>query len=579
MQSDHDGVRCVLEGCLYSDAPDTGEPPFGADAQTVAGVYRRATLAGFSALRGRYAAAVWDAKNRTGAIASDVLSVSEIFWCRHGRNLLFATELEALLELAPCTPGPDEATLTGWLATGTCPEDSTFFEGVRRLAPGTAIPLGEQSADVRRYWSPIYSGLQRGSIKEHAEMLRSELSKAVGRRQPEGTTGVILSGGVDSSVVTAVAARAKSPVSTVRTYSAVFPGAPYDESLKVRQLTGSLGIEPTFLKVEPRGALWLALRSASRSRTPLVAPGALIEFAATQAAADDGVDVLFDGQTGDELFGFAKYLIADQVRRLRWASAFRLAGRWPSGRRTTQRERRKILYAIGLRGAMPYGREKCVRRRSAAAHGATWLVPEVREQQLKRDDEWRWKRDYRGPLWWRRLADTLVLAPHRELRIAYVRERGALAGVVADPPLYDVDLIAHTLRIPPELAFDSSFARPVVREAMRGWLPEEVRLQRSKADLTEFVLKTMRGPDAAGLAELLLNPRAEIAAYANLDWVRRTWADLSAGRIGGSVSPPLWRMVAAECWLRQQADPHFAQEMLSRPDVPAPLAQRNPTFG
>lgn len=191
-----------------------------------------------------------------------------------------------------------------------------------------------------------------------------------------------------------------------------------------------------------------------------------------------------------------------------------------------------------------------------------------------REDRWAWKLTATGPLWWRFLSDVLVDAPHRELRLEYLRQRAASQGIVSEPPLYDVDLIEYCLRLPPELAFDRRHDRPMVREAMNGLLPEEVRLQTRKADFTGFTERAMVVADAPGISRLLTAPDALIGEYADLRWIRHSWGRIIAGHHDPGWLTALWRLTAAEVWLRSEADADFLDTALARPDVLPPSVRR-----
>jgi len=106
------------------------------------------------------------------------------------------------------------------------------------------------------------------------------------------STAVILSGGLDSSVVTAVAARQRLP-GPPRSYSAVFPGTAYDESSKIRRWPTPSTSIPWRCGSSPGDAV-LALTYARRWQMPLIAAGSLIDIAATGAAAADGAEVVLD---------------------------------------------------------------------------------------------------------------------------------------------------------------------------------------------------------------------------------------------------------------------------------------------
>ena len=155
----------------------------------------------------------------------------------------------------------------------------------------------------------------------------------------------------------------------------MFPGEPFDEGWKVQRLTESLGIEPAAFEVEPQGALWLALKHVQRWGQPLLGAGGLVESAIMNEAAREGVEVMLDGQTGDETLGFAPYLLSDLLRHGRLIAALRLTGRWPLGHPATPRERRWVLKHVGLKGALPYrlgnAAESCATGTATAGRGGS----------------------------------------------------------------------------------------------------------------------------------------------------------------------------------------------------------------
>jgi asparagine synthase (glutamine-hydrolysing) len=570
-----DGVDCTFDGRLYerSDLARQLELEAASDAELVARGYRRYGEELLTKLRGRFAFVIWDEARQRGLLSCDLLATQPLFMWSGVGYLAFGGELPDLLSLLPSTPGPDSEGFVSWLGGSTVPVDRTLYEGVSRLPPGHCVELARE-ARAHAYWQPRYSRTLGGSREELAEGLLDEVERAVARRLSSRSSGMVLSGGLDSSIVTAVADRVKPPRSRLHTYSAVFPGAEYDEAWKVRSLTGALGIEPHLFELEPQGSLWLNLNHLKRWGLPLMGNGALIDIAMVQAASRDGAEVVLDGQTGDELFGVSPWLLADRLKRGRVLAAVGLARRWP-GRTPSGREQRYILKHWGLKGAAPYRLHRLMRsRRDPDGIAPPWLSPALRAQYAKLEDQWAWKAMGPGPRWWRYLADVLVRAPHRELRLDYLRNRASGAGVVSETPLYDFDLIDYCLRLPPQLAFDSAFDRPLAREAVSGLIPDDVRLNSKKADFSPFCFDMLTGADAPGIERLIAAPDAELGAYADMDLIRGLWQGARQRQGRGSATSgwgtDMWRFVAAESWLRSQADPGFVDEMLARPDVRPP---------
>jgi asparagine synthase (glutamine-hydrolysing) len=578
-----DGVTCVVDGRLYEPATLARELGVSGTsaAELLARAYRREDDAMLTELRGRYSVALWDSVRQQGLLSCDLLATRPLFFLRGTGWIAFATEVTELLTLLPSRPGPDAAAFGRWLGSGgDIPQGRTLFEGVMRLRPGQLVDLRPGAAETRHYWRPHYAGTSRGSRDDHADGLREKLDQAVRRRLSPSKSGVVLSGGLDSSVVTAVAEAVKPDGVDLQTYSTVFPDYPdLDEGWKVRSLTEALGIEAAAYELEPQGALWFALTHAKRWDEPLQGAGALIEAPMVAKAAEDGADVVLDGQTGDEVLGFSPYVIADRMMRGRLLAASRLASRWPGlDRPATREEQRYVLKHVGLKGAAPYWTGRIGRdRRAGPDPGPEWLLPESRRHFAAAGDKWAWKAAASGPRWWRYLSDTLIEMPHRIARFDYLRHRAGAVGVVNESPLYDFDLVDYCLRLPPDLAFDGSrLSRPLAREAMRNVIPDDVRLNDRKANFSPFCFDMLTGADEAGIGRLLTAPDAEIGAYVDLDWVRKRWHDRPerGPRTTMAWGTVIWILTAAEAWLRAQADPGFIDEMLSRPDVRPPSLHR-----
>ncbi|MGA2009372.1 MAG: asparagine synthase-related protein [Solirubrobacteraceae bacterium] len=569
-------ISCVMDGMLYE--PSSLAREVGGDGpELLARGYRRYGLGALPLVRGSFATVLWDARRRRGALACDLLATRPVYVRRGVGWLAFAGEIDELLALLPSRPAPDQEAFVMWLAMGSPGGGATLYEGVSRLGPGEAIELTEGGARTRTYWRPRYRGTLPGTAPELAQGLRHEIEQAARRRLSVQSNAVILSGGLDSSIVAALASRAAPPQARFATYSAVFPGEEYDESAKVREMTSALRIEAIALQLAPQGTLWLALRHLKRRQLPLSGAGALIDITAVGEAARDGVRVVLDGQTGDELFGMAPHLLSDLLLRGRLLAAVALARRWPVGRPVTRQDVSWLLTHVGLKGLAPHRlRGRARHRRDADALAPAWMPAGHRRRYVELDDTWSWKLGPPGPRWWRHLSDLLIQTPHRDTRLDYLRHRAADAGVTSGTPLYDADLIDYVLRLPPQLAFDPRFTRPLARAAVRGIVPDAVRLQTRKAVFSAFCMAALTGADLPAMRRLIEAPDAELGAYVDMAWVRRFWGGQrpQPGESSTFWGTMAWRLAVGEAWLRIQGDPGFADEMLARPDVPAPSARR-----
>jgi asparagine synthase (glutamine-hydrolysing) len=573
-QASRDELVCHLEGRLSPEPGLPGVRPHSAhatDVEKVLGAFLDGGSSGEVALRGQFSAVVWERERMRVHLVCDRLARQGWYVLERSGEILFATELRDLLALAPSRPDTDSVSFTMWLSAQGCPEGRTLYAGVTRLGPGESFVYSGGGLDRRIHWRPAYQPPIRSGRRELAEALRRQLQASTWQYVSPGVNGVILSGGVDSSVVTATAAEARAPSIDVRAYSAAFPGALYDELDKIRALRDALGIDGQVLRPAPVGALSLALDHLQEWGLPLIAPGAVVDISVTDMAAGDGAGIVLDGQTGDEVLGFAPFLLADRLARGRLLAAWHLLRSWPTSRPTSLRHRLNLARTFGIKGAAPYRLGRLIRdRRDRTGHGPKWLLPARRQVFLEYEDAWAWKLRGAGPRWWRSFTDTVVWGPHRELRLEYLRHRAASVGIRWGSPLYDEGLIDFCSRLDPEIAFNAQVNRPLVREALSDLLPELVRLQTRKGNFATFVVATLQA-DRPGLERLLSARDPEIAAYVDLDWLREQW------RLGPDPSRPfwvaLWRAAIGEAWLRFGADPGGLADFSDDPAILPPRAE------
>ena len=203
---------CLFDGHLDNAAEIRGQlgldaPPAHSPEALLAAAYRRWGQGLPSRMRGDFALVVWDREQGEGLLARDQLGARPLFLYDSGEAVLFANEIRHLLALLPRRPAPDPASVAHWIALSNRPGTQTLYEGVRRLMPGGILLLQRRGVREMRYWTPRFEEPLDLPPAQLAEPLRDGLERAVGRRlTPSGTTGVTMSGGLDSSSVAALSA-------------------------------------------------------------------------------------------------------------------------------------------------------------------------------------------------------------------------------------------------------------------------------------------------------------------------------------------------------------------------------------
>lgn len=558
-------VVCAVEGRLLNGdalASRLGCLPDAAPAEIVAGAYARLGEGALAELRGEFAIALWDAGAETGFLARDQLGGRSLFVHSSGARLAFASDVKWLLRLLPQRPPVDEPALVQWLTTGGATAGRTLYSGIRRLEPGTMIRLSRGGWSETVYWRPQPATTHRLSPDEAAAELRAAIARSVAARvKGKDVVAVALSGGVDSSTVAAVARETFD--GDLVAYSMTFPEHPsVDESELIRGITRQLGIPAVEMRVA--GGSWLARALELMELWELPTPVANVAFTPLlhQHAVENGIDVILDGEGGDELFSADAYLPAALLRSGRWLAAWRICHQLAGyGDPPSPRYVRRAFVQLGIHGALPYSLQRLRRSlRRPEDMAPIWCTSAAARVLAERDDPWTWKRRP-GPAWWAHLADMLTANRERHWAFDYMRQLAAVSGIEGSHPLHDLDLVEFMLRMPPEYAWDPKYDRALVRKSMSGRLPDAVRLRTDKTAFNPLLRDSLFGPDLAVARRLLESPTAETRAYVDQQVLGEHF---DAARSGADPAPfaiGAWRLLLAECWLRSQANPDFSLQL------------------
>lgn len=373
---------CLLDGYLdnASELSAALEIPDGASPEELLGAgWRRWGRELLPRMRGDFALLIWDRGRDEGLLARDQLGVRSMFLHDASEALCFAGEVRHLLALLPRRPAPDPVGVAHWVSMSNRPGSATLYTGIRRMNPGAMLLLGREGVREQRYWAPRFTEPLTGSEPDVAQQMRAALDRAVRLRigSDDGSTGVLMSGGLDSASVAAVAAR-QAP-GRVSAYSGVFPEHPaVDESALIDELRRTLDLPGITAEVRAGGLLASALQAIAAWEMPLLGWGDFWTLPLLRTAAAAGVRVTLGGDGGDELFAVRSYLLADRLRAGHPLQALDLARELPgAGDRPARRKVARVMVNTALAGALPYRLHGILRRPFANRDAPNWLRPEA----------------------------------------------------------------------------------------------------------------------------------------------------------------------------------------------------------
>jgi len=258
-------------------------------------------------LNGMFAFALWDEKRKRLFIARDRFGEKPLYWGVFDRQLLFASEPKVLLAHPSVKPNLNLNALRQYLSFDYVPAPLSIYEGINKLPAAHTLTLENEQVKVERYWCLSYQTRQPvPSVDEAAEQLRDLLADSVKMRLVSDVPlGVLLSGGIDSSVVAALAVRAASE--TVKTFSIGFAEASFDESQYARAVAKFLGTDHHEERFSASLAANLVSEIGAWMDEPISDPSLVPTYLLSRFTRKH-VTVALGGDGGDEIFaGYPMY--------------------------------------------------------------------------------------------------------------------------------------------------------------------------------------------------------------------------------------------------------------------------------
>jgi asparagine synthase (glutamine-hydrolysing) len=291
----------------------------GCDTEVLVHAYEEYGDSFLERLRGMFAIALWDDRRRRLLLARDRFGIKPLYYSAEG-GLLFASELKAMLAHPGFSRATDPRALAAYLAFNSIPAPLTIFAEARKLPPGHLLSWRRGEARITRFARPrpvpaerVREGRTEDLAAELREVLRDSIRAHLVADVP---VGVLLSGGVDSGGITALAAAESGEA--LRTFSIGFEESGFDEMDRARLVAERYGTDHHELVLRP-DAVELLPKLVEAFDEPFGDSSALPTYLVSELAAGE-VKVALSGEGGDELFGgyytYVADLLAPRVGRL-----------------------------------------------------------------------------------------------------------------------------------------------------------------------------------------------------------------------------------------------------------------------
>lgn len=541
------------------------------DTETILVAYQQWGLDFLPRLNGIFALAIYDRIDKTVLLARDRFGVKPLYISESESQVVFASEIKAMLPvIEDC--GVDEKAIFNYLTFLWSPGNQTPIQQVNKLLPGHCVKYSLEKGKLKReekkfYQIPFIGKYFNSTEKELIDACENKLVQAVERQLlSDVPVGFFLSGGLDSSLLVAIAKRLRPAQQldcfTIDTGDEISAEGFVPDLNYAKQVAQTLDVRLHIVKADIDivrdfdGMIW-HLDEPQADAAPLNVSNIC------KVALKNGFKVLIGGTAGDDVFsGYRRHQALLLEKYLQWIPPFLgrsflalpLDQKQPLFRRLT-----KVL------------KESSLPQRDRLANYFRWLPHEVvnglftEQQQLElvgyqptrylfdrlKDipDETSWLNKM---LYWEM---TSFLPDHN---LNYTDKMAMAHGVEVRVPYLDNELVEFACQIPPHLKMKGRETKYILKKVAERYLPKEV-IYRPKTGFGAPVRKWITSDMKQMIAERLSSPRLKEINLFNPEAVQRLISENERGEIDASYS--IWCLLAIESWFRQfiehKSESHF----------------------
>jgi asparagine synthase (glutamine-hydrolysing) len=509
---------------------------------------------------GMFAFAIWDAKTRRLHVARDRAGKKPLFYAQHSGGLMFASTINALLELRQEVSQLDPLAIDAYLVYQAVPAPLTVHKGVRQLPPAHELTfdLTRQNLQIQRYWDVQYAPKMRISEEDLLERLDGLVRSAVRQRlMSDVKLGAFLSGGVDSSLVVAIMAQElRQPVEAV---VIGFADPVFDERPHARKAAARLDVNLHEHEL-PANALDALPEIIWHYGQPFADPSMVPTYFVAKYARQH-VTVVLNGDGGDELFGgYSRPMVARAAmpyRRLVPAGMRESIGHWMSGKESGLWRKASMLAKAGRYDgyrAFPY--ERGFQEFRELMYTDTFL------RQTSASDP---RENYRSA--WEQAdgcddvdkvlcLDFKTYLPDQLLTKMDVSTMAH--SVEARSPLLSKDLIECAATIPTALRLRGFTTKYLLKKLAARYVPPEI-VYRRKRGFVMPISSWLRGELSGSIRSVL-----QSKSFADRNWIRPESVSRMIAEHGAhqrNWSEQLWTLFVLELWSRTALDNTVFRDM------------------
>ncbi|HET8654093.1 MAG TPA: asparagine synthase (glutamine-hydrolyzing) [Longimicrobiaceae bacterium] len=535
------------------------------DTETLLHLYEEHGPEMLPLLRGMFAFAIWDANERRLFLARDRIGIKPLYYTFAGGRFLFGSEIKALLAHPAVERDLDTEALYHYLSYYTTPAPRTMFRGVSKLPAGHFMLVDERGeATVRRWWDAADAPAPDSTLLADEDTVAGEVQRLLGQAVQERLMadvpfGVFLSGGVDSSAITALVRRMHD--GPVRTFSVGYADAPeHDELGPARRVAQLLGTDHHEVEIDHDDLVAYVPELIHSQDEPLADWVCIPLYYVSKLVRDSGTIVALVGEGSDEQFaGYRHYLRYLRLQRGAWSAYGRLPG-WarrgahrlgePALRRANfPREIRELvrraamdepLFLSGAVAAWETDKREMMSARMRSGEWASLSSVPVAQAAAAHFRSRRPGADFLDGVTYQELQLRLP-----ELLLMRVDKITMSTSIEARVPFLDHRLVEFTAHVPSAMKIRGGRTKHILKHAVRDLLPADV-IDRKKQGFSAPVKEWFRGELAGYARRSILESRLRERDLFDYDVVSNMLEMHRTGR--RNYDTLLWSLVNLSQW-------------------------------
>ena len=526
------------------------------DTETIVHLYEEYGRECVKYLRGMFAFAIWDGRNRTFFAARDRLGIKPFYYRWDGRAFLFGSEIKTILAYPGVAAEFNRGTLAEYLAFGYITGAETMFAGIRKLMPGHTLEIKENGEpQIQRYWDLKAAENEDSRPREfYVKTYRDLLQEAVSSHlMSDVPLGVFLSGGLDSSAVAALAKKLRGD--RIQTFSVGYGEEAFSELGYAREVAEHIQSDHHEVRLSREEFFASLPKLIWHEDEPIVWPSSVSLYFVARLAREY-VTVVLTGEGSDEtLAGYARYPWT--LLNSRMDKVYR--GVTPNGLRRFVRDgvangplgaslRRKLEHTfLGRDGnSWPSIYYDNFLSAFAAEEQSEMLTPEA----LSASGD-----AYAGSMaaWERSQGDLLHRLLYADINSYLIEllmkqdQMSMAASIESRVPFLDHVLVEFTAKIPAKYSMQGMAGKFILKQGVEDLLPRSIVYRKKMGFPTPWEY-WLSGPQLDDLERMLLEPRSSERGLFRPEMIRRLFAEHRAKvRDHGNR---IWRLLNFETWYR-----------------------------